>query len=115
MKLHKVLQNDCWIIEDVYYGWVSESFEKADIIIVLETNVIIKDWRIIKRFLIRKIGLAPCNKRETIKGLIDLIKWNHDYDKRHMIEAEQMINKLTNKKVIISNNKGFNKFLKQLA
>lgn len=114
MNLHKILLKDCWIIEGVYYGWLDASFDKADIIIVLKTNVFTRDWRIIKRFLERKIGLIPCNKKETLKGLVELIKWNHNYDKKNMVEAEQMIDKFTHKKVIINNNKSMYLFLKQL-
>jgi adenylate kinase family enzyme len=115
MNLHKILLNDCWIIEGVYYGWLSESFDKADKIIVMKTNVYTRDWRIIKRFLKRKIGLIPCNKKETLKGVVELIKWNHNYDKKNMAEAEQMIDKFTHKRVIINNSKGIYTFLKQLV
>lgn len=114
MNLQKVLLNDCWIIEGVYYEWLGESFDKADIIIVLKTNVFIRDWRIIKRFFKRKMGLIPCDKKETFKGLVELINWNHNYDKKNMVEAEHMIDKLTDKKVIINNNKSMNLLLKQL-
>lgn len=114
-NLHKILSNDCWIIEGVYYAWLNESFRRADIIIVLKTNVYIRDWRIIRRFVKRKIGLVPYNKKETLKGLIELIKWNHSYDKKNMIEAEQMIDRFPNKKVVINNRKRMYEFLKQLV
>lgn len=113
MNLHKILSNDYWIIEGVYYSWLDESFSRSDIVIVLKINVYIRDWRIIKRFLKRKIGLIPCNKKETFKRLAGLIKWNHNYDKKNMIEAEKVIDRLANKKVIINNSKEMHKFLKQ--
>lgn len=114
MNLRKILLNDYWVIEGVYYAWLNESFSRSDIVIVLKTNVYIRDWRIIKRFFKRKIGLMPCNKKETFKGLVGLIKWNHNYDKKNMIEAEKVIDKFANKKVIINNSKEMYKFLKQL-
>lgn len=112
MKLKRILLNDCWIIEGVYYEWLGESFDKADVIIVIKTNVYIRDWRIIKRYLKRKLGLIPGNKKETLKGLVKLIKWNHNYDKKNMVEAEKMIDKFDYKKVIIRNNQEMNMFLK---
>lgn len=115
MNLNKILSNNCWIIEGVYYAWLNESFSRADAIIVLKTNVYIRDWRIIKRFIKRKIGLAPCNKRETLKGLIGLINWNHNYDKKNIIEAEQMIDRLSNKKIVINKKRGMYKFIRQLV
>lgn len=114
MNLHKILLDDNWVIEGVYYAWLNESFSRSDIVIVLKTNVYIRDLRIIKRFFKRKIGLIPCNKRETFKGLVGLINWNHNYDKKNMIEAEKVIDRFANKKIIINNNKEMYKFLKQL-
>lgn len=115
MNLRKILLNDYWVIEGVYYAWLNESFSRSDIIIVLKINVYIRDWRIIKRFFKRKIGLIPCNKKETLKGLVELIKWNHNYDKKNMIEAEKVIDRFSNKKIIINNSKEMYKFLKQLV
>jgi len=114
INLQNILSNYSWIIEGVYYGWISSSFAKSDIIIVLKTNVYTRDWRIIKRFIERKIKLIPCNKKETFKGLVELIKWSHNYDKRNMAEAERMINKYSDKKVVINNSREMNAFLKQL-
>jgi len=115
MNLHHILLNGSWIIEGVYYGWLSDSFNKADIIIVLKINVCIRDFRIIKRFINRKFGLISCNKKETLKGLVELIKWNHIYDKRNMVEAEQMIDKYSDKKLVINNSREIYAFLKQLV
>lgn len=114
MNLRKILLNDYWVIEGVYYAWLKESFSRSDIVIVLKTNVYIRDWRILKRFFKRKIGLVSCNKKENFKGLVVLIKWNHNYDKKNMIEAEKVIDRFANKKVIINNSKEMYKFLKQL-
>ena len=55
--LQQILANNSWIIEGVYYAWVLESFEKADIIYVLDIPKYIYKYRIIIRFLKRKIGL----------------------------------------------------------
>lgn len=115
MSLQKILLNDRWIIEGVYYAWVNESFNRADIIIILQTNVYIRDWRIIKRFIERKAGIISCNKKETLKGLVEFIRWNHHYDKKNMIEAEKRIDRFSNKKIIINNRREMNHFLKQLV
>ena len=34
--LEEIISNSNWILEGVYYKWVLESFEKADIIYVLD-------------------------------------------------------------------------------
>lgn len=112
-KLNDILLKESWIIEGVYYSWLSDSFDKANIIIVLKTNVYIRDYRIIKRFLMRKMGLTPRNKKETLKGLVNLLKWNHKYDKRNMVEAEEIIDQYRDKKIIIKNSREMRAFLNQ--
>jgi adenylate kinase family enzyme len=52
-----ILQNKDWIIEGVYYAWVSECFRDADKIIVLDIPSPVYKYRIIKRFFKRKLGL----------------------------------------------------------
>ena len=53
-ELNKILDQEEYIIEGVYYDWLEESFASADLIIILETSVWIRDGRIIKRFIKRK-------------------------------------------------------------
>jgi hypothetical protein len=72
-------QQDAWVIEGVYYRWLKPSFERADIIFVLYANVYLRDWRILKRFVTRKLGFIQ-TKRETLLDLYRLIEWNHKYD-----------------------------------
>ncbi|MCB2297667.1 P-loop NTPase family protein [Clostridium tagluense] len=100
-----------WIIEGVYYSWLQDSFVKSDIVFILKPNVLKRDWRIIKRFVKRKLGLLP-SKRGSIKGLIDLIIWNHKYDKKNLRQAEAMIDKCNSNKVILKNNKDIFNFVK---
>jgi adenylate kinase family enzyme len=76
-----------WIVEGVYHQWAGESFERADAIVLLTPGARIRDGRIVKRFLRRKFGLAHAPKRETFKGLIELLRWNHAYDTDNLARA----------------------------
>jgi len=78
-KLQELLQLPRWIIEGVYHQWLDESFRLADTIIVLSPFVCVRDWRILKRFVMRKLRLTG-GKRETFKDLVALLRWNHGYD-----------------------------------
>jgi adenylate kinase family enzyme len=78
-RLAEITRQDGWIIEGVYYHWLKPSFERADIIVVLSPNVYLRDWRIVKRFVTRKLGVVP-TKRESLLDLCHLIQWNHTYD-----------------------------------
>jgi adenylate kinase family enzyme len=92
-ELSNILNKDKYILEGVYYSWLKKSFTTADIIIVINTPVYIRDFRIIKRFIKRKLGLLN-SKKETLKDLYNLLKWNHQYDIKNMVNALAMINDL---------------------
>jgi adenylate kinase family enzyme len=77
--LGDILRGERWIIEGVYLSWVEASFGCADRIILLDVGVWTCARRIIRRFILRKIGVLRSNTRETIKGLRDLLAWNRNY------------------------------------
>ncbi|WP_210367764.1 AAA family ATPase [Bacillus sp. REN3] len=101
----KILEKDSWIIEGVYFSWLEESFRGADYIFVLKTNVGVRDWRIIKRFFMRKLKLAPAPRRESFKNLRELLKWNHRYDSKDLVQAVKMLKKHNDKVIILTKNK----------
>lgn len=110
-NLERILSKESWIIEGVYHSWLQDSFSKADIVFILKPSVFKRDYRIIKRFVKRKVGLLP-SKGDSIKRLIDLIIWNHKYDKKNLKEAEVMVDKYNFNKVIVKNNMYILNFVK---
>jgi adenylate kinase family enzyme len=73
-------KNKSWIIEGVYFEWLSNLFGEADFIIILDINLIIRDYRIIKRFFMNKFTRTNL-KKEGIKNLMHMLHWNHQYEK----------------------------------
>ncbi len=71
-----VLRNDSWIIEGAYVEWPLRAMKEADRIIYLKIPKRTIDYRIWKRFMRRKIGLARQVKKETLKGVRELVAWN---------------------------------------
>lgn len=64
-----------------------ETIEKADIVFILNPNVFIRDYWIIKRFLLSRTGIRPWNYKQTIRNLCKMIiKWNHQYDVQRVLE-----------------------------
>src|ERR1700677_646272 len=89
-KLAAILSRDGWIIEGVYYQWLAPSFDVADFIIALMPPLHIRHWRVVRRFLARKLGRIP-SKRETVADLWSLLRWSHAYDKDNLARARQFI------------------------
>ena len=61
--LQNILEKDAWIIEGIYYKWLEQSFKDADIIYILDLPKYIYKFRIIKRFIKRKLKLEVTKKR----------------------------------------------------
>jgi len=85
------LARDSWIVEGVYYAWLGASFQKADLILALISSIWLRDLRIVWRFFKRKLGFIPSRKKETFKGLFQLLEWNHTYDSTNLREARAYI------------------------
>lgn len=99
--LQEILCNGEWIIEGVYYAWVQQSFEEADIIYVLDMPRYIYKTRIIVRFVKRKLGIEA-GKRETLKSVYNLLKWTETFQNKNMKEIKDILNKYGDKVVWLS-------------
>ena len=97
-RLVAITRADAWVIEGVYYRWLRPSFERAEIIFVLSPNLYLRDWRILKRFVSRKLGVAS-SKRESLLDLYRLIQWNHKYDSNNLKRAMDFIRDFEHKLV----------------
>ena len=98
-RLVAITQEERWIIEGVYYGWLRPSFERADRIFVLRPNVFLRDWRIVKRYVSRKFGVRP-TKKENLLDLYRLIRWNHQFDAGHLRQALESMQEFKDKLVV---------------
>jgi adenylate kinase family enzyme len=80
--LKSILNSDSWIIEGAQYkDWTLESIKKAELVLVLNPNVYIRDYRIIKRFILSRTGIRPWNYKQSFGNLCKMIVgWNHQYD-----------------------------------
>lgn len=94
--LQDILKKEDWIIEGVYYKWVNESFEKADRIYVLDIPGPIYRFRIVKRFIKRKLGLEK-GKKETLKSLLGLLKWTDEFQNVNMPEIRNILSRYPEK------------------
>lgn len=109
--LREILEKDDWIVEGVYYKWVQESFEKADLIYILEIPEIVYKVRIIKRFIKRKLKLEK-GKKETLKSLAGLIRWTDQYQKNDLKEIKKFLKGYPEKVVLLHSGRQISELIK---
>lgn len=94
--LQEILKKEDWIIEGVYYKWCKQCFADADKIYLLEVPRHTYRYRIIKRFIKRKLGFER-GKKETLKSLKNLLEWADSYSENDMPEIKKLIEPYTDK------------------
>lgn len=94
--LNEILEQEDWIIEGVYYAWCGQCFEEADEIYLLSVPKYKYRYRIIRRFIRRKLGIEK-GKKETMKSLIRLLKWADKYQNMSLPEIKRILEKYPDK------------------
>ncbi|MGO4530362.1 DNA topology modulation protein FlaR [Paenibacillus sp. 2TAF8] len=102
--LNEIIVKESWIVEGVYYKWLADSFNLADKIIFLTPNTFVRDLRIMNRFIKQRIGIEKSNYRQTLKGLVEMIKWNHGFEAERKKEILEILKPYDYKLAIIKNN-----------
>ena len=77
-------------MEGVYYAWCGRCFEDTDRIYLLTVPRPVYRYRIIRRFLRRKLGLEP-GKKETLKSLSALLQWADKYQRVNLVEIRKLL------------------------
>ena len=88
--LNNVLSHNDWIVEGVYYAWCQQCFADADRIYVLNVPRYKYRYRIIRRFVRRKLGLEK-GKKENLKSLRELLKWADKYQRANLVEIRKLL------------------------
>ncbi len=88
--LRQLLKKDEWIIEGVYYAWCGQCFEDADVVYLLSVPGYKYRYRIIRRYIRRKIGLEK-GKKESLRSLSELLKWADKYQQVNLVEIKRIL------------------------
>lgn len=88
--LNAILAEPAWIMEGIYHDWTAPCFEQAEVIVMLKTNVWLRHWRLIKRFFQHR-RRSYKGKRETLREILQLLVWNHRYEKNELPRVEQAL------------------------
>lgn len=79
--LKAAMSQDSWIMEGVDSGWSADTFREADLIFVMNPHVLVRDYRILRRFILARTGIKPWNYKQSLGNLWTMVvKWNHGYE-----------------------------------
>jgi adenylate kinase family enzyme len=106
--LNDIISGEKWIIEGAQHIWVEKSFQAADVIIFLTPNYRIRQFRILKRYIVQKIGIESSNYKPTLKILKQLFRWNLQFDKETKLEILNFLQPYSEKVLYIKNIKEIN-------
>ena len=111
--LGEIMKKDRWVVEGVYYRWVNESFEGADKIVILNTPLAVRNWRIFVRFIKRKMRIVK-SKSEKFTDFVNLFLWNSKFDSDNLIRIRSHLQKYNDKIIEIKTKKQAQEFLEVL-
>ena len=110
--LKEELKNNNIILEGVYFDWCEQSFEESDYIFFINTPLFIQQFRIIRRSIRRKLGIEQGHFKETLKSVIDLLKWNIKYNVKLKKDLFNILAKYDSK---VYNVNGYKKIIRILG
>lgn len=108
--LENILQNENWIIEGVQHTWTAATFAEADIIYLLELPALLCRFRIIRRFIKRKMN-RESRKNETLKSLVSLLRWTKKFYRVNLPEIKNSLLPYENKIVSVSSKREISRIL----
>ncbi|WP_078552034.1 AAA family ATPase [Bacillus alkalicellulosilyticus] len=107
--LKQIVETESWIIEGAHnHEWVRPSFERADLIIFLDTPNAVRIGRIIKRYIRQVLRVEEANYTPTFKIFLNMFKWNKTFEKESKPKILEMVQKEKMKTMIIKDNKNIN-------
>ena len=109
--LDEALKNESWIIEGVYFSWVENSFKNADIIYFIDVPRRVYRYRIIKRFILRKLGIER-GKKESLSSVKALLKWTDTFQSENVPQIKKMLLPYSDKVHYLKSKRDIKKLLK---
>ncbi|MBQ9941363.1 MAG: DNA topology modulation protein FlaR, partial [Clostridia bacterium] len=80
------------------------------IIYVLDMPEYLYKWRIILRFIKRKVGIEK-GKKETLKSVTNLLKWTDTFQNKNLKEIKNILENYEDKVVLLSNKREVSKII----
>lgn len=119
-KLKDIVNKAEWIIEGVHHKWGQESFTEADLIFIIQPHALVRDYRVLRRFVRTRLGWEQANYKQTLRNLYEmLVVWNRKFDKELMQEILELSSRCQGICVVVRSNReietAIERYLKQQA
>ncbi|MEH7884183.1 DNA topology modulation protein FlaR [Bacillus sp. JJ1609] len=107
--LRRIIESDAWIIEGVHFEWVEQSFKNADMIILLNPPYFTRTFRIIKRFILQKLGIEKSNYKPTFAMFRKMFVWNRYFENKSKPEILKILSEYEEKVWILNDTRNLEK------
>lgn len=97
-----------------------ESFTEADLIFIIQPHALVRDYRVLRRFVRTRLGWEQANYKQTLRNLYEmLVVWNRKFDKELMQEILELSSRCQGICVVVRSNReietAIERYLKQQA
>lgn len=99
---HQIISQDKWIVEGVQSGWVNPGFERADVILFLDPSMNLRRYRIVRRFVLQKLGLEKAHYKPTWEIFRKMFQWNHSFEYETKPQIMKVLKMFPDKVIIIT-------------
>lgn len=114
--LHTIVEKESWIVEGVHQEeWMTQSFQQADVIIFLDVPYYLRTHRIIKRFILQKLGLEHANYKPSFRIFKKMFQWNNYFEQVGKPNFYQKYDLYTDKLVVVRNKKSLKQLIRSYA
>ncbi|TSB45963.1 DNA topology modulation protein FlaR [Alkalicoccobacillus porphyridii] len=113
--LSSLLNSTSWIIEGVHFqNWVLHTFDRAQLVIFIDTPYLLRIYRITLRYLKQITGKEASHYDPTFKIFLDMFKWNHDFEYSAKPKLLRYIKENNLNCITIKNEKELKRFLQDI-
>jgi adenylate kinase family enzyme len=111
--LDNIIRSNRWIIEGAHsHDWILKSFQNAELIIFLDTPYALRIIRIIRRFILQKLGVEKSNYTPTIHIFMKMFEWNAGFEKSSKPLILKMFRQSNMKSLILKDNRKIGQYFK---
>lgn len=75
-----ILAQPNWVMEDTGRACFEEGRKAADAIILLSPRKAVRTWRIVRRWILQKLGIEPCGYTPGLWMLKKMLMWSRNYE-----------------------------------